>query len=61
MQPKAYSIIKHLGKTPAPISVWALMMSSQSYKQDLMKVFDDTYVFTGTSSDNVATMIHQVI
>ena len=26
MQPKDYSIIKHLEKTPAQISVWALLM-----------------------------------
>ena len=28
MQPKDYSIVKHLEKTPAQISVWALLMSS---------------------------------
>ena len=27
----------------------------------LMKALNDTYVPTGTSSDNMATMIHQVI
>ena len=36
-------------------------MSSQSHMQALMKAFDDTYVPGGTSSDNVAAMIHQVI
>ena len=61
MQPKDYSIVKHLEKTPAQISVWALLMSSQSHRQALMKALDDTYVPSGTSSDNVAAMIHQVI
>ena len=28
MQPKDYSIVKHLEKTPAQIYVWALLMSS---------------------------------
>ena len=28
MQPKDYSIVKHLEKTPAQILVWALLMSS---------------------------------
>ena len=61
MQPKDYSIVKHLEKTPAQISVWAVRMSSQSYRQGLMKALDDTYVPSRTSSDNVAAMIHQVI
>ncbi|XP_015068930.1 uncharacterized protein LOC107013563 [Solanum pennellii] len=61
MQPKDYSIVKHLEKTPAQISVWALLMSFWSHRQALMKALDDTYVPSGTSSDNVAAMIHQVI
>ncbi|XP_069143297.1 uncharacterized protein [Solanum lycopersicum] len=61
MQLKDYSIVKHLEKTPAQISVWALLMSSQSHRQALMKALDDTYVPSGTSSDNVAAMIHRVI
>ena len=36
-------------------------MSSQSHMQALMKALDDTYIPAGTSSDNVAAMIHQVI
>nr|XP_025884692.1 uncharacterized protein LOC104646013 [Solanum lycopersicum] len=58
---KEYSIVKHLEKTPAQISMWALLMSSQSHRQALMKALDDTYVPSGTSSDNVAAMIHRVI
>ncbi|XP_015078373.1 uncharacterized protein LOC107022209 [Solanum pennellii] len=61
MQPKDYSIFKHLEKTPAQISVWALLMSSWSHRQALMKALEDTYVPSGMSSDNVAAMIHQVI
>ena len=61
MQPKDYSIVKHLEKTPAQIIVWALLMSSQSHKQAFMKALDDTYVPAGTSSDNMAATIHQVI
>ena len=51
MQPKDYSIVKHLEKTPAQISVWALLMSSWSHRQALMNALDDTYVPLGTSSD----------
>ena len=61
MQPKDYAIVKHLEKTPAQISVWAVLMSSWSHRQALMKALDDTYVPSGTSNDNVASMIYQVI
>ncbi|XP_015084196.1 uncharacterized protein LOC107027578 [Solanum pennellii] len=61
MELKDYSIVKHLEKTPTQISVWALLMSSQLHRQALMKALDDTYVPVGTSSDNVAAMINQVI
>ncbi|XP_069152059.1 uncharacterized protein [Solanum lycopersicum] len=61
MQSKDYSIVKHLEKTPAQISMWALLMSSRPHRQALMKALDDTYVPSGTSSNNVAAMIHQVI
>ena len=61
MQPKDYSIVKHLEKTPAQISVWALLMSSQLHRQALMRALDDTYVPVGTNSDNLAAMINQVV
>lgn len=61
MQPKYYSIMKHLEKTPTQISVWALLMSSQPHRQALMKALDDMYVHVGNNSDNVASMINQVI
>ncbi|XP_069148216.1 uncharacterized protein [Solanum lycopersicum] len=61
IQPKDYSIVKHLEKNPAQISVWDLLRSSWSHRKALMKAEDDTYVPSGTSSDNVASMIHQVI
>lgn len=61
MQPKDYSIVKHLEKTPTKISVWPLLVRSQLYRQDLMKAPNDTYVTLGTTRDNVATMTNQVI
>ena len=61
MQPKDYSIVKHLEKTPAQISVWALLMSSQYHRQDLMKALDDMFVPVDKSNDNVVAMINQVI
>uniref|UniRef100_M1DZK0 Gag/pol polyprotein n=1 Tax=Solanum tuberosum TaxID=4113 RepID=M1DZK0_SOLTU len=60
MQPKDYSIVKHLEKKPTQIVVWALLMSSQLHIQALMKALEDTYVFVGTNSDNLAAMISQI-
>ena len=61
MQPKDYSIVKHLEKTPTHISVWPLLMSSQSHWQALLKDLDDTYVPAGTRRNNMDGIIHQVI
>ena len=61
MQPKYYFTVKNLEKTPVQNSVWALLMSSQSHRQTLINALDDIYVPAGTSRDNVAAMIHQVI
>jgi len=61
MQLKDYSIVKHLEKTLAKISVWALFMSSQLHRQALMKALDYTYVPLSTNSDNLASMVSQVI
>ncbi|XP_049369896.1 uncharacterized protein LOC125834788 [Solanum verrucosum] len=56
MQPQDYSIMKHLEKTPAQISVWAILISSQLHRQTLMKDLDDIYMPVGTNSDNMAAM-----
>ena len=61
MQPKEYSIVKHLEKTPAQISMWALLMSSQYHRQALLKVLDEAYVPVGTSVENLAAMIGNVV
>ena len=61
MQPKDYSIVKHLEKTPTQISVWALLVRYQLHRQALMKALNDAYVTVGTSSDNVAITTNQVI
>lgn len=61
MQPKDYSITKHLGKTPTLISVRALSLSLQLHRQAFMKALNDTYVPMVTIGDNVAAMINQVI
>jgi len=61
MQLKEYSIVKHLEKTPAQISVWALLISSEYHRKALLKVLDEAYVPKGTSGENLATMVSHVI
>ena len=61
IQPKDYSIVNHLEKTPVQISVWALLMRSQLHRKALMKALNDTYLPVSTRSDNVAATINQVI
>ena len=48
-------------KTPAQISVWALLISSEYHRKALFKELDEKYVPTGTSGDNLATMVSHVI
>ena len=59
MQLKDYSNVKHLEKTTAQISVWALLMSSQLHRKALMRALDNTYLSVGTNSDNLAAMINK--
>ena len=61
MQPKEYSIVKHSKKTLAQIFVWSLLMSSEYHRKALLKVLDEAYVPTGTSGDNLETMVSHVI
>lgn len=61
MQPKEYSIVKHLDKTPVQISIWVLLMSLQYHRQALFKVLDESYVPIGTNVKNLTVMIENVI
>ena len=61
MQPKDYSIVKHLEKMPAQISVLALLLSSQHHRLALSKVLEEAYVPAEMSVENLATMIGNVL
>ena len=61
VQPKEYSIVKILEKTPAQISVWALLMSSQKHRHALLEDLNETHVLARTNSDNLAAMLSKVI
>lgn len=61
IQPKDYFIEKHFEKTVAQIVEWSMLMSSEMYRQALLKDLDDMYVPVGTNNDNVVALINQVI
>ncbi|XP_060216709.1 uncharacterized protein LOC132644150 [Lycium barbarum] len=61
MQPKNYSIVEHLKKTSAQISVLSLLASSPKHKQALMKVLDNAYVPAGTSSEDLVGLVAHII
>ena len=61
MQPKEYSIVKHLEKTLTQIYVWALLMNSEYHRKALLKVLDDAYIPMETSWENSTTIVIHVI
>ena len=61
MQPKEYSIVNHLEKTPAQISVWALLMSSEYHKKSTLNELDEAHVPTGKKGKNLVIMVSHVI
>ena len=61
MQPKYYSIVKHLEKMPAQISVLALLLSLQHHQQALSKALEEAYVPARTSIENLAAMIGNIV
>ena len=61
MQPKDYSIVKYLEKTPAQISVLALLLSSQHHRQALSKVLEKAYVPAEMSIENLAAIIGNIM
>ena len=61
MQPKVYSIVKHLEKTLTQIYVWALLMNFEYHRKALLKVLDDAYIPMETSWENSTTIVIHVI
>lgn len=61
MQPKEYSVVKHLEKMPTKISVWALLMSLEQHRHALLKDLNETHVLVGTNNDNLVAMVSRVI
>ncbi|XP_059288162.1 uncharacterized protein LOC132041467 [Lycium ferocissimum] len=61
MPVKDYSIVEHLHKTPARISVMSLLLSSSQHRLALMKALDEVQVPAGTISETLAEIVGYVV
>jgi len=61
MPTKEYSVVEQLKKTPAQISLMALLMNSATHGSALVKVFNEAYVPAETTSENFSAMVGQVL
>ncbi|XP_070020747.1 uncharacterized protein [Nicotiana sylvestris] len=58
---KEYSIIDHLNKVPAQISILLLLQNSEAHKNALIKVLSEAYVPDNNTSGEMANMVGQVL
>jgi len=61
VQAREYSIIDHMNKTPAQISILSLLQNSQAYKNALIKVLSEAYVPNNIPGGEMANMVGQVL
>jgi len=61
MPTKEYSVVEQLKKTPAQISLMALLMNSATHRNALVKVLNEAYVPAETTSENFSAMVGQVL
>ncbi|XP_070011198.1 uncharacterized protein [Nicotiana sylvestris] len=61
LQAREYSIVDHLNKTPAQISILSLLQNSKMHRNALMKVLNEAYVPNNITSGEMANMVGQVL
>ncbi|XP_070013296.1 uncharacterized protein [Nicotiana sylvestris] len=61
VQAKEYSVVEQLNKTPAQISILALLQSSETHKKALIKVLSEAYVPSNITGGKIANMVGQVL
>ena len=61
IQVKEYSVVEQLNKTPAQISILALLQSSDAHKNTLMKILSEAYVPSNITGGEMAYMVGQVL
>ena len=61
VQAKEYSVINHLNKTPAQISILSVLQNSEAHKNALMKVLREAYVSNNITGREMANMVGQIL
>uniref|UniRef100_A0A1S4D2J7 Retrotransposon gag domain-containing protein n=1 Tax=Nicotiana tabacum TaxID=4097 RepID=A0A1S4D2J7_TOBAC len=59
IQANEYSVVEQLNKTPAQISILALLQSSETHKNALMKILSEAYVPSNITGGEMANMVGQ--
>ncbi|XP_075084863.1 uncharacterized protein LOC142168102 [Nicotiana tabacum] len=58
---REYSVVDHLNKTPAQISILSLLQNSDVHKNALIKVLSEAYVPIGITNGEMDNMVGQVL
>ena len=61
VQVRKYSVVDHLNKTPAQISILSLLQNSEVDRNVLMKVLNEACVPNNITSGEIANMVGQVL
>ncbi|XP_070020005.1 uncharacterized protein [Nicotiana sylvestris] len=61
IQAKEYLVVEQLNKTPTQISILALLQSSETHKNSLMKILSKAYVPSNITGGEMANMVGQVL
>ncbi|XP_060190790.1 uncharacterized protein LOC132620095 [Lycium barbarum] len=61
MPTKEYSVVEQLKKTPAQISLLALLMNSEAHRSALAKVLNEAYVSPETSSEKLTAIVGEIL
>ena len=56
-----YSVIQQLNKSPTQISILALLLSSEVYREALLKVLEETHIPTGITDSSFRGMVSLVL
>uniref|UniRef100_A0A1S4BLL3 Uncharacterized protein n=1 Tax=Nicotiana tabacum TaxID=4097 RepID=A0A1S4BLL3_TOBAC len=61
VQAKEYSVVEQLNKMPAQISILAVLQSSETHKNALIKVLSEAYVPSNITGGEIANMVGQIL
>ncbi|XP_070036743.1 uncharacterized protein [Nicotiana tomentosiformis] len=61
VQAREYSVVDHLNKTPAQISILSLLQNSKAHRNALMNVLNEAYVPNNITSGEMANMVGQLL